>query len=212
MNLFTVALASTLACQPVGDEKIVGLWESATTSRGGIGNNIEFRKDGSFITAMTVIVDLNYQVKEGKLYTGKKQGEPVSFENGKEISDEKQSLILIGKNGQKEIRKRTTPKVDNSIFGIYKYRHYTGAIAYERFTADGVMNFRLPMSSSKGCYELSNNKITLNIPGKKTNTIQFNFSEVKLVLTGKGNESIYNRVAEGAWYDSENIDYQKQRK
>lgn len=207
MNLIAVAIASTLACQSVPDETLVGLCESDTTSRDGIGNNIEFRRDGSFVAAVTVLVDLNYQVKDGKLYTAKNKGEPVSFEAGAEISFENNSLVLIGPNGEKEIRSRLSSKIDGSVIGSYKYRHYMGGIAYERFTAEGIMNFRLPMDSSYDCYKLNANEIELDMPDGIEDTIRYSVSGEKLTLVDKDTKSVYNHVTEAARYDSENGNY-----
>ena len=207
MNLIALALASTLTCQPVLNKELVGLWESTSISKGGIGNNIEFRIDGSYVAAVTVLVDLRYEVKNGKLYTGKNTGEPVSFEAGAEIKVDNNALILIGQNGEKEVRNRISPGRANSVVGKYKYRHYTGAIAYEQFTADGLMQFRLPMQSTRGCYLVSGNEVKVTSPNQEAKTLQYKLSAGRLVLVDQKNPSTYKHVKDGAWYESGNIDY-----
>ncbi len=208
MNLITAVLASALACQSVNDERLVGLWESEKTSDGGIGNNIEFRRDGSFIAAVIVLADMYYKVQDGKLYLGMNKEDPMSLNAGPEISIENEFLIFSWHDGNKEVRRRMLPKDDDSVIGAYKYRHYSNGVAYERFTSDGTFNFRLPMRSSRGCYRQNNSEIELNMPGEKINTIQYSFSGDKLVLGGQDEKAAYNRVAGGAWYDSEHIDYE----
>lgn len=207
MNFIALALASTLTCQPALNNELVGLWESTSTSKGGIGNNIEFRIDGSYVAAVTVLVDLRYEVKNGKLYTGKNTGEPVSFEAGAEIKVDNSVLILIGQNGEKEVRNRISPRRANSVVGKYKYRHYTGAIAYEQFTADGLLQFRLPMQSTRGCYLVSGNEVKVTSPNQESKTLQYKLSAGQLVLVDQKNPSTYKHVKDGAWYESENIDY-----
>jgi hypothetical protein len=207
MNLIALALASTLTCQPVINKELVGLWESTSISKGGIGNNIEFRMDGSYIAAVTVLVDLRYEVKNGKLYTGKNAGEPVSYEAGTEIKVENNALVLIGQNGEKEVRKRISPGRADSVVGKYKYRHYTGAIAYEQYTADGVMQFRLPMRSTRGCYLVTGNEVKVIPPDQEAKTLQYKLSTGQLILIDQKNPSTYKRVKDGAWYESGNIDY-----
>ena len=207
MNLIALALASTLSCQPVLINELVSLWESTSISRGGIGNNIEFRSDGPYVAAVTVIVDLRYEVKHGKLYTGKNTGEPVSYEAGTEIKFENNTLVLIGQNGEKEVRKRIIPGRADPVVGKYKYRHYTGAIAYEQFTSDGLMQFRLPMQSTRGCYLLTRNEVKVITPEQKEKTLQYKLDAGQLVLDDQKNPSTYKRVKDGAWYESENIDY-----
>lgn len=207
MNLIALALASALTCQPVLNKELVGFWESTSISKGGIGNNIEFKIDGSYIAAVTVLVDLRYDVKDGRLYTGKNTGEPVSYEAGAEIKVENNALVLIGQNGEKEVRKRISPGRANSVVGKYKYRHYTGAIAYEQFTADGIMQFRLPVRSTRGCYLVTGNEVKVIPPDQEAKTLQYKLSTGRLVLVNQKNPSTYNHVKDGAWYESGNIDY-----
>jgi hypothetical protein len=207
MNLIAFALASTLTCQPAINKELVALWESTSISKGGIGNNIEFRIDGSYIAAVTVLVDLRYEVKNGKLYTGKNSGEPVSYEAGAEIKVENNALVLIGQDGEKEVRKRISPGRADSVVGKYKYRHYTGAIAYEQFTADGIMQFRLPMRSTRGCYLVTGNEVKVIPPDQEAKTLQYTLSTGRLVLVEQKNPSTYKRVKDGAWYESGDIDY-----
>jgi hypothetical protein len=207
MNLIALALASTLTCQPAINKELVGLWESTSISKGGIGSNIEFRADGSFISAVTVLVDLRYEVKSGRLYIGKNPGEPVSYETGAEFKVDNTALVLIGQNGEKEVRQRISPGRADSVVGKYKYRHYTGAVAYEHFTPDGIMQFRLPMQSTRGCYQVTGNEIKFISPNQETKTLQYKLSTGRLILFDQKNPSTYKPVTEGAWYDSGNIDY-----
>lgn len=205
MNLFAFALASTLACQPVLNDDLPGLWESASISKGGIGHNIEFRQDGAFIAAVTVLVDLRYEVKDGKLYTGKKPGEPVSYDSGTDIKIKHDGLTLTGLDGKPYFRNRISPDSDSSIVGIYKYRHNTGATVYEFYTADGIMHFRLPMQATQGCYTLDGTDIKLTRPGQEPQRLQYNVGPETLTLDDRDIQTVYNRVIEGSWYNSSDI-------
>ena len=42
-------------------DPIVGLWDSTRTSAGGLGTTLEFRADGTFVEAATVIVNTYYR-------------------------------------------------------------------------------------------------------------------------------------------------------
>jgi hypothetical protein len=196
-----------LACQPTANKELVGLWESASSSKGGIGNNIEFRSDGSFVAAVTVIVDLRYETRDGKLYIAKNPQEPVSYETGAEFKVDNTALVLVGPNGEKEVRNRIGPKLSDSVVGKYTYRHYTGGIAYEQFTADGILKFRLPMQSAYGCYLVTDKEIKISFPNKEPRALQYNLGTDGLVLTDQKGPSRYRPVKEGAWYESGNIDY-----
>ena len=209
MGVMSIILVSALACHPVTNKKLMGLWESGSVSSSGVGSNIEFRKDGSFTTAVTVIVDLKYQVKDGKLYISKDSNEPVSFDIGLDISFEKGALVITGKDGKKETKYRVSPKTDDPIVGIYKYRHNAGGTAYERYTSDGMLNFRLPMSKISGCFKPGKKNISLEMKGGNIKTFTYSLSEEELIIGNQGDKSVYNRVVGGTWYDSENIDYKK---
>lgn len=209
MDLITLALASTLTCQPVLNKKLIGFWESASTSKGGIGNNIEFGEDGSYIAALTVIIDLNYAVKDGKIYNSKKPGEPVSYETGAEIIVGDDSLVLIGENDKKEVRNRIGARVDDSVVGKYKYRHYSGGMAYEQFTADGAMHFRMPMQSIHGCYSIEGDEIKVIIQDQEPKNLHYELRAESLFIEGSKGPSEYTHVKEGAWYESGYIDHKK---
>lgn len=49
--MIALVLAATLMSPTSGAPSLVGLWESATTSRGGIDRALEFRVDGTFVEA-----------------------------------------------------------------------------------------------------------------------------------------------------------------
>jgi len=197
---------SLYSCDPTGNDQVIGLWESASITKGGIGNNIEFKKDGSFHAALAVLVDLNYEVKDKKLYLSKEKGQPVSYDFGIDISLENGSINMQGIN-----KNRLTPGIDGSIVGTYKYLHPTGVMAYERYSPNGILNLRLPMKSiNRGCYKiLSNNEIELQMQAGNSKSVHFDIADNKMTMGEKNQTYIYNRVEGVAWYDSENITYQK---
>lgn len=209
MDMIGLVLASSLACSSTNNAELVGLWESTATSRGGIGNNIEFRVDGSYVAAVTVLVDLRYDVKDGKLYTAKNRGGAVSYEEGTRIRIEPDALVAIGPNGEQEIRNRMKPERGNSVLGQYKYRHYTGGVAYEQYGSDGTMRFRLPMTSSRGCYRLDRGTVSIMTQKDGPRSIKYKLQADRLVLEDQGKPANYNRVKEGPWYNSETIDYRE---
>lgn len=209
MDITTLALATTLTCQVPANHNVVGLWESATVSRGGIGNNFEFRKDGSYTTAVTVLVDLSYDIRDGRFYMSHNKGEPINYEKGAKIEITKSGFTLIGDDGKKEIKTKENQGIEESIVGIYKYRHYSGGIAYEKYTRDGHIYFRLPMKSVSGCYTIDKNKITITQAEKKQSEMIYEVSGGMLNLKDSKGKYSYNFVPDGTWYQSKEIDYQK---
>jgi hypothetical protein len=59
-----------LLAQAVPVNPLVGLWESDVKSKGGIGTAMEFRSDGTYTMATTVLVDAFYRVVRDRLVIG----------------------------------------------------------------------------------------------------------------------------------------------
>lgn len=209
MGLETLALASALICHVPSDNNLIGLWESTAISRGGIGHNVEFRGDGSYTTAVTVIVDVAYDVKDGRFYTAKNKGEPISYDKGLKIEVSNAGFSLTGDDGKKEIREKQVAGTEQTIVGTYRYRHYSGGMAYEKYTDDGLLKFRLPMSAESGCYSTNRRKVTIKLDKGEEKELNFRVDGKLLVLEGKKGKFSYDLVPEGAWYPGKVTDYQK---
>lgn len=212
MSFFGLVFASTLACQSAPDAGQIGFWESAVTSRGGIGSNIEFKRDGSYNNAVTVLVDLAYDIKDGKLYIAKDKGKAVSYKNGVNIKITQTGYIVAGPDGKEEVRNRINKGKPNSIIGEYSYRHYTGGIAYEMFTKNGLLRLRIPMSADGGCYSIVKNKLFLASRSKPETSTVFRANSKKLTFESEKGNFTYNSVPEGTWYKSDIVDYEKPEK
>ena len=208
MDIVTLALAATLNCQQPETKDVIGLWESTSISRGGIGHNFEFREDGSYTSATTVLVDLKYDIKDGSFYMSHNKGEPINYENGAEIEITK-SGYKLNKDGEVEVKTKEHPSKDKTIVGVYKYRHYTGGMAYEKYTDDGEIKFRLPMKSISGCYSINGNSITVTQEDKNSSKMKYIATKDTLSLESQQGKYTYSIVPEGSWYESKEIDYQK---
>lgn len=55
--VLSLLLAAATTCPVPKSSGLVGMWESRITSKGGIGNVIEFRGDGTVVQTMTVLVN-----------------------------------------------------------------------------------------------------------------------------------------------------------
>ena len=209
MSIGVLLLASTIICPKPNQTPLPGLWESSTTSRGGIGHTLEFRPDGTFVEAVTIIVDLRYRVDGRKLYT---------FEPGASPSEDQFSTIkLMGSrlletafdgSQTEKVRLADSPSAARGLVGAWSYRHYTGAIAFERYTPDGQLLFRLPMSSSVGCFVPHGKELTLAEPNKPEGSLSYEIQGDNLILTEpEGKVTRYRKSSYGPWYDREHIDY-----
>jgi hypothetical protein len=210
--LFLV-IAATLTCSAPANPDLLGLWESTQTSKGGIGHTIEFRSDGTFVEAVTVLVNMHYRVIGDRLFVdGQPIHDDVDPSRSVKISFEADRMFQAGPDGSSVVRERVGTAVAGapSVVGAWRYRHYSGGIAFERYTPDGMIFFRLPMTSSVDCYRVKDNKIQLSKPDKEETIFSYELKGKELQLTETVDEhSVYLYWLEdfGPWYDREHIDY-----
>jgi hypothetical protein len=198
-----------LPCSPPKSDQLVALWESVGRSKGGIGHTLEFRSDGTFVEAVTVLVDMYYHASGGRVVIDEKpiagtgdanQSMPFRIEGG----------TLIQEDARKERIGALESAVQATIVGAWRYRHYTGAMAFEQYTPEGRLYFRLPMTSSVGCYQVDGAKLTL--ADQKETRGSFDLRIDDLVLHFPGKEPVkYYRDPAGPWYERERIDIQLPR-
>jgi len=213
MQLSFLLVPALLMCSAPANIDLFGLWETEQVSRGGIGHTIEFKSDGSFVEAFTVIVDFHYRIENGRLIVSEeKASSDKDVKNSREIVFDGDALILKGKDPNcstvrmERLGKKTSDKA--SVIGAWRYRHYTGGIAYERYRPDGVVNFRLPMSSSPGCYSVDGGQITLIKSNNEKGSMPFKVQGDHLELVNKNKPVTRYRLEQaGAWYPRDKIDY-----
>jgi hypothetical protein len=186
---------------------LVGFWESATTSRGGIGHTFEFRADGTFVEATTVIVDGHYRLIGDRLVNGEQPvGPDADASKATRIKIDGDVLVETGPDGSVVMKERVGAGIKNSqLVGAWRYRHYTDVVAFERYTDDGRMFFRLPMLSSVGRYILKGNELLLVRPSQTDARMAIDLQGDALSLVSAGQATKYRRESAGPWYEREHI-------
>jgi hypothetical protein len=201
-------LASILSCVPPSDTSVIGFWESENTSRGGIGQSIELKVSGELLSSATILVDQVYRAADGKLFIAESAKALSGANDGAAFKVIKDFLVQSDGEGG-EIRKERLGgqgEGPSPLVGAWKYRHYTGAIAFERYMEDGRFLFRLPMTSQPGCYGATGDSLSLDTGGR-TSTMQYTLAGATLTLRSADGKSYCYRRAE-AWYPRDRIDYQ----
>ena len=211
MQILPILLAAIISCTAPINSDLVGLWESEQVSKGGIGHTLEFKSDGSYVEAATVIVDMRYRFDNGKLAVFEPQSSPDMIkDSASEVIFEGNGHVLKGADGptvRKERLGNTPSNGSLPIVGAWRYRHYTGGIAFERYSPDGGMQFRLPMTSSTGCYTIEKDHIKI-VQNNRKATIPFKLNGGQLALENTSKpSSCYRKEQAGAWYPRETIDY-----
>ena len=192
-------VASVLGCVASSDTAIVGFWESESRSRGGIGQTIELKASGELLSSTTVMLDQVYRPADGKLFIA---GSGAPFKVTKD------ALVQTDDKGDEIRKERVGGQAEGKdpLVGAWRYRHYTGAVAFERYTEDGRLLFRLPMTSQQGCYRATGDSLSLDIAGRAS-TAQYAVAGTRLTLRSADGKSHVYRRAE-PWYPREQIDYQ----
>jgi hypothetical protein len=187
---------------PLASLPIVGTWESAAASRGGIGAKLDFAADGSFTSTIGVMETFSYTVADSRLTTTVKNPSTGS-------SDELTTLIRIDHNtltqkdgngpGNNVTMKRVRPakEGDDPIIGLWSFSNDKGATAFVAFTKNGQGLFRLPMSSCAGTWtDSGRGHLTASINGQVPTEWDYSIENGVLTMrNGQGSEIKYNRRA-----------------
>jgi hypothetical protein len=208
--LAALILSAGLICPRSDNAALTGLWESSSTSRGGIGHTIEFRSDGTFVEAVTVIVDMRYRLEGDRLFVDASDSSESDAGDPTIVKIKAKTLVATGPDGSVVEKERLGPdtKSKSGLVGAWRYRHYTGGIAFERYTPDGQLLFRLPMASSVGCFVTRGPEITLAQPNHPENLFRYELSGPHLLLTDSAGKAMnYRKDPNGPWYDREHLDY-----
>ena len=207
--ILAATLAIAIAASINGESNLVGLWESKETSQGGIGHAFQFRPDGTFVDAAVVMVEIPYRVTGDRLVLGEEPpaGKPDTRQTSS-IRFEGDALLQTGPDGSVLRRERLPGSAKTSgVLGDWRYCHYAGAIAYDRFTDSGKLLLRLPMRSSTGRYLVAGDALTLSKPSQPDAQLKAEVRDGKLVVSGStGKRAEYRHEPSGAWYDVAHVE------
>ena len=185
---------------------IVGLWDSARTSAGGLGSTLEFRADGTFVEAATVIVNTYYRIVGDRLLIDE-QPIPQDAQADAAVPIEiAGDLFRMNIPDGTVIEKQRLPgsaRGQSPIAGVWTYRHPTGAMAFERYTDEGRMHFRLPMTSVRGTWTLNGTELVLVRSTQPETKATVTLTGDALTLTAGGRGTEYRRDGGGTWYARE---------
>jgi hypothetical protein len=179
---------------------LTAFWESEATSRGGIGTAMLINADGTCEYTVTVKVPFKYTFDAGKLtFAGDEQGTPASTLDVTLTGD---TLVVRPPVGDPLTKARIGAAADpaHPIVGIWRYPHASGGTAWERYGADGTMEFRLPMSERPAACTVTLDRLSIISPQMKTDA-RFEVKGGELRLFGAADAArLFRRVTGGRWY------------
>jgi hypothetical protein len=158
---------------------------------------MEFRQDGTAVLSTTVILNLFYRASEDRLSVSdtpeSDKPETTTFRLDRD------QLRMPPANGAEVTKTRMKGSKGHSIVGDWEYRHYTGSTAYERYTEDGRLLFRLPMDGHVTCF--ADGQGMLSFEDSSISALAFTLSGDELRIDQADKSSVvYQRVAGGPWY------------
>lgn len=128
----------------VADDDVAGIWSSLTRTKGGLGPQWIFTKDGKVTHTFGALVDFKYEIEGSQMkMTLLAPDQSLTKEvSTKEFSIDGDTMIENPKvPDRKQIMKRTGKPYKNSpsIVGEWTYEHYTGGPAIMRYSNTGVV-------------------------------------------------------------------------
>lgn len=199
VNRFAASIVLTsLALVACGKDAapLVGRWEPVEQLDSGFSGVLDLREDGIVASGMVVQVSFPYSIEGSTLVFPSADGGRT--EDGRvELSIEGEEMLLDGVPAKRRVG-LATPGV-HPIVGVWTYEHYTKSTAYERFSADGRVDLRIPMPGpSNGRYTVSDSMLTLEF---KDGVSEFSFVRKGdlLMLTKKGDQPQSFRLV-SPWY------------
>lgn len=174
-NVTAFAQEKTPAAKQIGEtsiKRLIGVWESPDTTKGGLGAIYEFREDGGLMVGMGALVNMTYDPQDPNLQQLMMQSGDKSLDD-----DSKPQKIMDG------------PVGSPSYVGVWKFRHYTGGFAFQQITADGRIMLRVPFPMPWGRYEVKGNKLSIIQPGCPSVDVVYKVTEKTLDLTAPGKKT-----------------------
>lgn len=204
MNAFgrflLLACLTLLTSSPaVADDDVVGMWSSSSRTKGGLGPQWVFTKDGNVTSTFGALVDFKYEVKGNsiKMMLLAPDGSVTKEVSTQEFSIDGDTLTENPRTpDRKQVMKRTSKpyKDAHPIVGEWTYKHYTGGPALMRYSRAGVVQLSVPFLTLTGTYRTNQGALTIAPNDQKPVSYKFKLEKDSLVLTdGEGKESKFLR-------------------
>jgi hypothetical protein len=175
------------------------MWSSLSRTKGGLGPQWVFTKDGNVTHTFGALVDFKYEVSGSQIkmtllapehsVTQEIVAQEFSIKGdtlteNPQTPDRKQIMKRIGK-----------PYKDaHPIVGEWTYKHYTGGPALMRYSRTGVVQLSVPFQTLTGTYRTNQGTLTITPNGRKPVSYKVKREKDSLVLADEeGKESKFLR-------------------
>ena len=183
---------------PQAGREVLGLWENTHKTLGGIGGAWWFEPSGRVVAATLFVGDATYERKDGRLLL-RSSGSPKP--DDVPLGDLGPDTWRIVGEGMTMTKVRVGPVADPpSVVGTWRYKHYTGGTAYERYGQDGTLQYRALITPAEvGTW--SRNGDLLEVRWPQAPAARFRVQDGRLIDDESGTKEPYaTRRGDEDWY------------
>jgi hypothetical protein len=132
-------------------------------------------------------------------FTDWQTGKSATFSKPYEIVGDKLTENAADPTNRLDMRRVGSAKPhEPAIFGLWTYKHYTGATATLQYTSGGLAQLSVPMRTSVGRYKLQTNELTMEFQGQplasSKRKILLSDDHLTLLADGAEHEEKFTRV------------------
>lgn len=201
--LFSIALVAAPAPTPTPaaaapPAALLGQWESVARTPEGVGNIIEFYRDGRVTQISASMAEADYRVVGDRLITTWKDlatGKVSEVETHVEFEGSDRFLEKSDDDSGDSWSERigAAPKAGSPLVGKWCYLFLETLTSYREFGKDRMYN-RLPVVTLRGRYSVAGDTLTVEMQGQPPGQYPFRFENGLLVIKSRnGAEKQYKR-------------------
>ena len=188
---------SLLLAQAVAPSPLVGRWDAETRSSGGLGIWFELADQGACQQTVGAMVDATWSLDgEGLTVTIPVPSGPPIVQHGS-VSFEGPLLTQAFEGQPKRMLREGPTPATPSIVGVWSYPHPAGGTAYEEYTQDGRMLFRLPIKTTNCRWTVEADRLALTVGNESTKS-RWRIAGETLTLEAETGSSTFRRERTGA--------------
>jgi hypothetical protein len=197
--LIAVATLSS-PLDPARDAALLGQWESAVRTPGGVANILEFYADGRVTQISAAMGEAEYKLEGDWLRSFWKDpatGKVAEVDTRLEFEGNRR-FVEKGEEGA-EPSEASSERVGelvpggSPLLGQWCSRFLEMMTSYREFTADRMYN-RMPIQTLRGHYSVAGATLTVQIEGQPPGQYPFRFEKGVLVIKSRdGSEKQYKR-------------------
>jgi hypothetical protein len=197
MTALALLLWSLLVAQPAGQSPLVGRWDAEARSSGGLGIWFELADQGACQQTVGAMVDATWSLEGEGLTVSipNPSGPPVVQHASVSFQGPTQTQVFEGL--PKQMTRWGPSPGAPSIVGVWTYQHPAGGTAYEEYTQDGRMLFRLPIKTTSCRWTLDADRLVLTVGNQSTKS-RWRITGEKLTMEADTESRTFRREQAGA--------------